>query len=70
VNDLADLLAEAGTVVAGSAALFGTMGFVAAQLSRDLGIHDAEPVRWAERGTLWGGVFGLAAWSYRAAGLD
>ena len=68
-KDLADLLTEAGAVVAGGAALFGTLGFLAAQIGRDAGM-DVDPLRWAESGAQWGAVFGLAALWYRASGVE
>lgn len=70
IRDLADLLAQTGPVVAGGAALFGTLGFLAAQVSRDLGARDVDPVEWAEMGARWGAVLGLVALGYRWGGVD
>ena len=63
--DLAGVLADAGSVVAGGAALLGTLGFVGGSIARDLGL-DVDPIRAAERGAAVGGVFGLAAVIFRA----
>lgn len=61
VRDLADFLAEAGSVVGGSAALGATLAFLAGSAARDLGVWDVEPLRWAEIGAQYGGVAGIVA---------
>jgi hypothetical protein len=57
---LGDLLAEAGAVVGGGAALGATVGFVLGSLAQDIGVA-ADPDIWARHGGLWGGVAGLVA---------
>jgi hypothetical protein len=62
--DLTSLLADAGSVAGGGAAVFGTAAFVAGSLARDLGV-DVDPVEVAERGALFGAMFGLVAYVYQ-----
>jgi hypothetical protein len=57
---LGELLADAGAVVGGGAALGVTVGFVLGALARDLGMN-AEPDVWARHGGVWGGVAGIVA---------
>lgn len=57
-------------MVAGGAALVGGIGFLAAQLSRDLEIREVDPIHWAEVGAQWGAVLGLVSLIYRMAGVD
>jgi hypothetical protein len=56
---LPKLLAEGGAVVAGGAAFFAAVAWILAGLLVDLGYTTIDPLRWAERGGQWGGVFGL-----------
>ncbi len=55
---LGELLADAGAVVGGTAALGATLGFVAGSLVHDLRA-DVDPDTWARKGGMLGGVFGL-----------
>jgi len=67
VRDLGDFLAEGGAIVGGSAALFGTLGFVAGSLVRDFR-PKRDPEEWARKGAAVGGVVGLGVLLSR--GLD
>lgn len=69
MGDLADLLRDAGAVVAGAAALFGVCGFVAGSLVRDLARPEVRPMRWAEIGAQFGGLFAMSALLWRLAGV-
>ena len=51
---LGELLADAGAVVGGTAALGATFGFVAGSLVRDFR-PTTDPDAWARRGALWAG---------------
>jgi hypothetical protein len=66
-SDLGSLLADAGAVVSGSAALGATVLFVGAIVARELGL-DVEPLRVAEYGAA-AGVVGLATVRSRALGV-
>ena len=55
---LGELLADAGAVVGGTAALGATVGFVAGSLVRDFR-PATDPDAWARRGALLGGLAGL-----------
>lgn len=68
-SDLAELLADAGGVVSGAAAIGATLGYVVGAVARDSGMR-AEPVRAAEAGAIFGGCAGLAAWVYRSLGVQ
>lgn len=70
-DPLSEFLAEGGAVVAGSAALFGTVAYMIGAVIRDTGLGDAElePLRWAENGARVGGAFGLAVLIFRTLGL-
>ena len=78
--DVADLLAEAGAVVGGGAALFAVLGLVSGSFMRDLasrsrwarsrGWDDVDPVRMATRLAPFGGLFGLTSLIVRWTGLD
>ena len=58
MRDLGDFLAEGGAIVGGSAALFGTLGFVAGSLVHDVR-PESDPDEWARKGAAVGGVVGL-----------
>jgi hypothetical protein len=58
VRDLGDFLAEGGAIVGGSAALFGTLGFVAGSVVHDFR-PETDPEEWARTGAAVGGVVGL-----------
>jgi hypothetical protein len=55
---LGELLADAGAVVGGGAALGATVAFVVGSVVHDF-CADVDPDRWARRGGLVGGAFGL-----------
>ena len=57
-RDLGDVLAEAGAVVGGGAALGATLCFIAGSVVHDFR-PETDPETWARRGGLLGGVFGL-----------
>ncbi len=59
---LGELLADAGAVVGGGAALGATVFFVVGSVARDLGMN-ADPEVWPRRGGLWGGLAGIVAFS-------
>ena len=79
-DDVADLLAEAGAVVGGGAALFAVLGLITGSLMRDAaqrngwarerGWDAVDPVRPATRWAPYGGLFGLTSLTLRWAGLD
>ena len=58
MRDLGDFLAEGGAIVGGSAALFGTLGFVAGSLVHDFR-PESNPEEWARKWAAFGGVVGL-----------
>ena len=58
MRDLGDFLAEGGAIMGGSAALFGTLGFVAGSLVHDFR-QETDPEEWARKGAAVGGVVGL-----------
>jgi hypothetical protein len=68
-RDPAELLAEAGAVVGGGAALGGTLWFIGASIARDLGRSNVDPLRAAERGAAYGGALGIALLIGRFAGV-
>jgi hypothetical protein len=70
LSDLGDALAEAGAVVGGGAALGAATAFTAGAILRDAGFDAVEPLRWAERGAAYGGVFGLSALLWRGLGVS
>jgi hypothetical protein len=65
VRDLGDFLAEGGAIVGGSAARFGTIGFIAGSLVHDFR-RDSDPEVWARKGAAFGGVVGLGVLLSRA----
>ena len=67
-SELAEFLAEAGSVASGGAALAGTAAFVVASLARDLGV-EVDPIAAAERGALFGAGCGLLVFVYQRAGV-
>lgn len=68
-DDAAALLAEAGAVVGGGAAVGGVVGFIVASVSRDLRLAEMEPVRTAEVGAAYGGLAGFVLLGLRALGV-
>ena len=58
MRDLGDFLAEGGAIVGGSAALFGTLGFIAGSVVHDFR-PETDPDVWARKGAAFGGVVGL-----------
>ena len=57
---LGELLADAGAVVGGGAALGATVGFVLGSLAQEFGAN-ADPERWTRRGGQLGGIVGIVA---------
>ncbi len=68
-TDLADFLADAGTVVGGAIAIGAALGFLAGSLARDLG-HDVDVRAWTETIAGFGGVAGLATLAGRYVGVS
>ena len=68
--DLPRVLGELGAVAGGGTALGAAIGFVAGALARDLRLRSqAQPLRWAEYGGAYGGLFSLCLLGYRALGV-
>jgi hypothetical protein len=57
---LGELLAGAGAVVGGGAALGATLGFIAGCPAQDLGA-EIDPDFWARMGGMFGGIMGIVA---------
>ena len=64
MTDLADVLAEAGSVVGGTAALGAAVFYVGAYPARRLGLA-TDPLKAAELGAAVGGALGVLALAVR-----
>lgn len=66
---LSELLAEAGGVVGGGAALGAGAAWAIAAISNDFRDRDYDVAAWVQRGGGLGAVFGLAALVFDSLGL-
>ena len=58
-SPLGHWLAETGAIAGGGAVLGGLLGYATGAVVNDIGLVDAQPKEWAERGVQLGGFFGF-----------